>query len=555
METLFGSMLDRLLMTSVQTTVLVAVAWLLCRPALRLSPATQCWLWWVVALQALLGLFVDPVNLPWLPHAPEAAATVAPSMDELLPAAGRVAMAASAGGPSPWQLVLLWSWAVGVAVMLFATLRAWRLALRLLATSMPCPDERAGHAIAIAAKACGVRVVPRLRVSSHVSSPMVVGPLRPVLLLPAAAGLGDEELGMALAHELAHLRRADLLLGLVPALARHLFFFHPLLHVAVREYGIAREAACDAAVVHAGGHSRRQYGELLLRLGTASASPGSLAAVSPTFRALSRRLVLLQDTASAPRVATVVLLLFAVAGVLPLRLVAAAGETPKPAAGAATPVQAVPSVPAAPSAPARTVPSSKAPPPGTKIAPQIAAQVAEADVVARFTFHPDPANFYPAASRAAGEEGTVRLRLCYDEAGKVVESTLAQSSSFPRLDEAALLMGRVFRFKAVVASGVPKADCRVVPVRFSGSGNAPAAPRYGGPRMSASFKDIDVATLVRIIADSSGRRIVSDPSVTSAGTITLRLNDVPWEQALDIVVETKGLEKRVTDNEIVITTK
>jgi TonB family protein len=190
-----------------------------------------------------------------------------------------------------------------------------------------------------------------------------------------------------------------------------------------------------------------------------------------------------------------------------------------------------------------------APPPAR---PVRVAAVIPADTRVTYAFRPDPADYYPAASMAAGEQGIALVRLCYDEIGKVVESTLAEGSGFPRLDEAAVRMGKQFRFKPAMAGGVPRPDCVVVPVRFSTQPDA-ASARYSGPNMSGSFTAIDVPTLLGIIAQSSGRRIVVDPSVT--GTITLRATDVPWEQLLDIVVQTKGLEKRVTDNEIVIAAK
>lgn len=62
---LFGS---RLLATSVQTVALTALVWLLCRNLRRLPASAQCGLWWLVALQAVLGLlWAAPLQLPLLP--------------------------------------------------------------------------------------------------------------------------------------------------------------------------------------------------------------------------------------------------------------------------------------------------------------------------------------------------------------------------------------------------------------------------------------------------------------------------------------------------------
>src|SRR5205823_5399692 len=80
------------------------------------------------------------------------------------------------------------------------------------------------------------------------------------------AQLSPDELRMALAHELAHVRRSDLWWSLAPHLARWLFFFHPLATLACREWVTAREAACDAASLRATGAPAAEYGRLLLKL-------------------------------------------------------------------------------------------------------------------------------------------------------------------------------------------------------------------------------------------------------------------------------------------------
>lgn len=75
-------------------------------------------------------------------------------------------------------------------------------------------------------------------------------------------------------------------------------------------------------------------------------------------------------------------------------------------------------------------------------------------------------------------------------------------------------------------------------------------PTYTGERMSANFQDIDTRTLLQLIADTSGRNIVVSDSVS--GSVTLRLQNVPWDQVLDIVLRTKGLDKRINDNVIIV---
>ncbi|MFV8834378.1 type IV pilus secretin PilQ [Aquisalimonas sp. APHAB1-3] len=75
-------------------------------------------------------------------------------------------------------------------------------------------------------------------------------------------------------------------------------------------------------------------------------------------------------------------------------------------------------------------------------------------------------------------------------------------------------------------------------------------PEYTGERLSLSFQDIEVRSVLQIIADFTGLNVVVSDSVT--GNITLRLQNVPWDQALDIILQTKGLDKRVTDNVMLV---
>jgi type IV pilus assembly protein PilQ len=80
--------------------------------------------------------------------------------------------------------------------------------------------------------------------------------------------------------------------------------------------------------------------------------------------------------------------------------------------------------------------------------------------------------------------------------------------------------------------------------------NAEEKKEYTGERLTLNFQDIDVRSVLQLLADTSGQNIVVSDSV--AGNLTLRLQNVPWDQALDIVLRTKGLDKRRQDNVIII---
>lgn len=77
-----------------------------------------------------------------------------------------------------------------------------------------------------------------------------------------------------------------------------------------------------------------------------------------------------------------------------------------------------------------------------------------------------------------------------------------------------------------------------------------AEGRYSGERLSLNFQDIEVRAVLQLIADFTGLNMVVSDTVT--GNITLRLQDVPWDQALDIILKTRGLDVRKQGNVMLV---
>ena len=76
------------------------------------------------------------------------------------------------------------------------------------------------------------------------------------------------------------------------------------------------------------------------------------------------------------------------------------------------------------------------------------------------------------------------------------------------------------------------------------------AKQYQGKPISLNFQDIPVRTVLQIIADFNNLNLVTTDSVS--GNITLRLDGVPWEQALDIILKVRGLDKRLDNNILLV---
>ena len=75
-------------------------------------------------------------------------------------------------------------------------------------------------------------------------------------------------------------------------------------------------------------------------------------------------------------------------------------------------------------------------------------------------------------------------------------------------------------------------------------------PDYAGEKLSLNFQNIEVRSVLQVIADFTGLNIIASDTVT--GNITLRLKDVPWDQALDIIMQNKGLAMRKIGNVVTV---
>jgi type IV pilus assembly protein PilQ len=75
-------------------------------------------------------------------------------------------------------------------------------------------------------------------------------------------------------------------------------------------------------------------------------------------------------------------------------------------------------------------------------------------------------------------------------------------------------------------------------------------PGYSGEKLSLNFQNIEVRSVLQVIADFTGLNIIASDTVT--GNLTLRLKDVPWDQAMDIIMQNKGLTMRKSGNVIMV---
>jgi HEAT repeat protein/beta-lactamase regulating signal transducer with metallopeptidase domain len=169
--------------------------------------------------------------------------------------------------PSPRALnpatILTLIWLAGIAWMVGRLLVGVANVRRIVRRSVPADDDWQ-ELVDDARASVGAEALPRIVISAEAAMPFTSGLLRPVIVLPdSATDWTMERRRSVLLHELAHVRRRDLVTNAVVQLACAVYWFHPLVRLAARHVRIEAERACDALVVAAGTRPSDYAGDLL----------------------------------------------------------------------------------------------------------------------------------------------------------------------------------------------------------------------------------------------------------------------------------------------------
>jgi beta-lactamase regulating signal transducer with metallopeptidase domain/HEAT repeat protein len=165
----------------------------------------------------------------------------------------------------PWLVVI---WAIGVMLLSLRVLGGYVWARRLVRVgTVPVSDAIAEVAQRLAER-LHVRAAVRVLASTHAQVPMVIGFLKPVVLMPASllTGLTPQQIEAILAHELAHVRRYDYALNVLQTIAETLMFYHPAMWWLSRRMRDEREQACDELAVALCGGDPYFYSRVLLKV-------------------------------------------------------------------------------------------------------------------------------------------------------------------------------------------------------------------------------------------------------------------------------------------------
>lgn len=281
-----------------QATLLAMLVAAACWALRHQSPALRYGLWLILAAKLLVMPFwtVNVGTPDWLRRTPTVAmppsdrphvSTITPPSaepsltNEVPPSSVESATPADAPQPTPtlptWLMVV---WGAVVLIEVARTVRQYHGLKSVLSATRPA-DHDLASLVAECVRQVGLVHPPAVRVIDADGSPLVCGPFRPVLLLPASLLSTTEPcaLRQIVLHELSHIRRGDLLSIWILHAARTLYWFHPIVHWMAYRAGLERELACDqSAMIHSGA-TPAGYARTLISAAGRATHPTVLSAV------------------------------------------------------------------------------------------------------------------------------------------------------------------------------------------------------------------------------------------------------------------------------------
>ena len=167
----------------------------------------------------------------------------------------------------PWLIWIVAGWVIGVVLCSLRPILGWRTLRRLHCDGVSTVSEDVQAAVRRLSNQLGLRHVVSVMQSTLIKVPVVVGYLRPVILLPVSllTKMPPAQLEAILAHELAHVARHDFVINLLQTMIETLFFYHPAVWWLSHRIRVEREHCCDDMVVTCLGNNV-EYGRALLAI-------------------------------------------------------------------------------------------------------------------------------------------------------------------------------------------------------------------------------------------------------------------------------------------------
>ncbi|HJV22823.1 MAG TPA: M56 family metallopeptidase [Holophagaceae bacterium] len=408
----------------------------------------------------------------------------------------------------PWRAALpaavaLWSLGVGLLSLRLLGSWTWAQGLRRRRTTTPAP-EALQRRLRQLAQRMGLDRAVQLLVCPHVPGPTVLGWLRPVILIPPAAltGLAPDQLEWILAHELAHVLRHDYAVNLLQSCVEVLLFYHPAVWWVSAKIRQERELCCDDLAVAISGDALDYAAALThleaLRLRDSqplrAAGPLALAATGGSFMHRIQRLIApTSPQPLAPRAGLILLLLLGTGFGLQARH--------------------------------RLIPT-QAPAPAPKPTTRLTFDLRKVELVQFLRILADELKVNLVV--APDVQGTVDLQFRDTPWDQILDAKLRPAGFAWRLENGILHVAR-----ASALQGRIRLTEALLKARTDGS-------PYTGRKITLDLQRVTIPDLLGRLAREGGITLTVDPAVQ--GTYNFRFTDTPWDQVLDVVLLTAGLD-------------
>lgn len=320
---------------------------------------------YTVLVVCLIGMAVMPVVTTLLLMVPPSPAIALEAGHlELTSASLALSTGLSSAGSAPptaswnWSAVVVALWLTGALALSLRLFGGWVIAQRFAHRTRDLVSSEVRQLAQGVAERLAITRLVRILQSPTIGVPMMVGWIKPVVILPTAAlaGLTPVQVEALLAHELAHIRRHDYLVNLLQSVIESVLFYHPAVWWISRQVREAREQCCDDLAV--GICDRIVYASALADLAAMAGGPRlALAATDGSLIARVRRILGVGEDLRRPKAGWLpaALVVLTMAGLGPIVLMSASArpqstmpQTAQPAQGAS---QATPAVQPAPTTP------------------------------------------------------------------------------------------------------------------------------------------------------------------------------------------------------------
>ena len=339
LSTIFWNALQISVTVSAVGGVLLALRGLLKR---RYPARAMSLVWFALALRLLVPMQLT-LPKPAVTITPPPVQTVVTALPEVSmltdDAAGETVAAQTTRVPTTHMSMLevvMGIWLAGAGALLVWHMAAYAWFRRQIQrSSRPSSNEAILNVLSDTRRALGIRREIALRVTPLADCPMLVGALRPMLLLPTDT-VDLHDAALIFRHELLHWKHGDLAVKMVLALAADVHWMNPCVRLLARAGAADLELACDSAVIHGMDFAQRKYyGQVILQAAGASCNARRRDALLSRFagdkKGLKERMQNLFDGTVKKRGAAllliVTLLLAVVGGSFSIRQDAAAADT------------------------------------------------------------------------------------------------------------------------------------------------------------------------------------------------------------------------------------